>query len=422
MTQLGTRRSVTIEAMADAFRPGERVYIPGSAGEPLALMTALAARPERSRGLRILSSAVPGINRMALDELDPSAAVTGLFMQPGLRQAQRDGRFRLLPLSFAGFVDHLRERVTIDTCIVHVAPPDAAGRCSLGAAVEFTPLVQAKSARTFALINPNMPAIPGAQTLPFSLFDMTCEVETPLPVYDVGAPSESATSIARHIASLIEDGSALQAGLGKAPEALFGLLHDRRGLRLQSGMLSDGALQLSRSGALDPGFRHASCVWVGSASLYRDLAVLEGLSVLGCDVTHDICRLAATGRFVAVNSALSVDLFGQANLEHAGGRAVSGVGGAPDFAAAARLSRGGISIVALPAAYGSVPQSRIVPRMDDGMVSLPRHAIDVVITEHGIADLRGRTVFERAEALIAIAAPAFQPGLEAEWNMMKQRL
>ncbi len=161
---------------------------------------------------------------------------------------------------------------------------------------------------------------------------------------------------------------------------------------------------------------------MGSAGLYGELATLEGMAVLGCDVTHDIGRLAAVDRFVAVNSALSVDLFGQANLEHAGGRAVSGVGGAPDFAQAAKLSRGGVSVVALPAAFGAPPQSRIVPRIGDGMASLPRHLVDVVITEHGIADLRGRSVFERGEALIAVAAPEFQPGLEAAWSEMRQTL
>lgn len=413
---------VSVAALADALRPGERVFLPGSAGEPVALLNELAARPECSRGLRILSTAVPGINRSSPDDLDPSVVTTGLFMQPRFGRAQREGRFQHLPLSFAGFVEHIRDRMAIDTCVVHVSPPDAAGRCSLGAAVEFTPLVQAKSARTFALINPNMPAIPGAQTLPLAAFDLVCEVDTPLPVYDVGTPSASATIIARHIASFVEDGSALQAGLGKIPETLFALLHDRRGLRLQSGMLGDGALQLSRSGALDPNFRHASCVWVGSSRMYRELATLERLSVLSCDVTHDICRLASVDRFIAVNSALSIDLFGQANLEHANGRAVSGVGGAPDFASAARMSRNGVSIVALPATYGAEPRSRIVPRLDDGMVSLPRHAIDVVITEHGIADLRGRCVFARAEALIAVADPAFRAGLIVAWNAIRQKL
>lgn len=330
-------QTVSIAAMADAIRPGERLYLPGSTGEPVALLAALAARPERTRGLRILSSAVPGINRLAMDEFDPTAEVTGLFMQPGLRQAQRDGRFRHLPLSYSGFVAYLRQGAPVETCVVQVSPPDAAGRCSLGAAVEFTALVQGRSARTLALLNPAMPAIPGAQTLPYAAFDLVCEVETPLPTYDVGVPGPSAVTTARQIAGFVEDGSALQAGLGKVPEALFGLLHDRRGLRLQSGMLSDGALALYRAAALDPDFAHASCVWVGSAGLYGELATLEGMAVLGCDVTHDIGRLAAVDRFVAVNSALSVDLFGQANLEHAGGRAVSGVGGAPDFAQAAKL-------------------------------------------------------------------------------------
>jgi acyl-CoA hydrolase len=415
-------RSVSIDVLADAIRPGESVFLPGSAGEPVALLKAFAARPEISRGLRILSSAIPGINELALDQLDPSAEVTGLFMQPSLRRAQREGRFKHLPISFYGFVKHLRDRPPLDVCVVQVAPPDAAGRCSLGPSVEFTPLVQARSGRTLALLNRNMPVIPGALSLPYEDFDLVCEVDTPLPTYEVGAPSASAQIIARHVASLVEDGSALQVGLGKVPDALFDLLHDRRGLRLQSGMLGDGALRLSRSGALDSDVPHVSCVWVGSSGLYRDLDGVEGFAVLGCDVTHDVCHLSATRRFVAVNSALSIDLFGQANLEHAGGRAVSGAGGAPDFAQAARLSHGGISIVALPASYGQEPRSRIVPRLDDGIVSLPRHAIDVVITEHGIADLRGRTVFERAEALMAIAAPVFRSGLETAWNDIKQRL
>ena len=413
---------LAIEALADAIQPGESLYLPGSAGEPTALLMALAARPERTLRTRILSSAVPGINKLPVDALDPSVEITGLFMQPDLRKAQRDGRFRQLPLSFGGFVKHVRERLVVDTCVVQVSPPDAAGRCSLGAAVEFTAMVQGRSRRTLALLNHNMPAIRGAMTVPFSALDLVCEVDTPLPTYDVGAPSASATVIAGHIATLVEDDSALQVGLGKVPEALYGLLHDRRRLRLQSGMLSDGALKLQHAGALDPDVRHVSCVWVGTSDLYRALRDADGFDVLGCDLTHNVLRLAQAERFVAVNSALSVDLFGQATLECAGGRAVSGVGGAPDFAQAARLSRGGISVVALPAAFGAQPKSRIVPRLQDDIVSLPRYMVDVIITEHGVADLRGCTVFERAEALMAIAAPDFRAGLEQAWNAIKQQL
>ncbi len=121
-------------------------------------------------------------------------------------------------------------------------------------------------------------------------------------------------------------------------------------------------------------------------------------------MTHDVCRLAEADRFVAVNSALSIDLFGQANLEHAGGCAASGVAGAPDFAQAARLSRGGISVVALSASYGAEPRSRIVARMEDGIVSLPRQMVDVVTTEHGGADLRG---LSRGTACAGLAGPSW---------------
>jgi len=415
-------KTVSTSALADAISSGESLYMPGSAAEPVALLKALAERPERARDLRILTSVVPGINRVALDELDPSVEMTGLFMQPGLRRAQQEGRFRHLPVSFSGFVDHVREHVSVDTCVVTVSPPDARGRCSLGAAVEFTPLVQARSRRTLALINPLMPAIPGARTLAYDDFALACEVDTALPTYAIGAPSPSAEIIARRIAGFVEDGCALQAGLGKVPESLFALLHDRRNLRLQSGMLGDGAFRLSQSAALDRSFTHSSCVWVGSSELYSHLGELRNFTVESCDITHDVGRLAATARFVAVNSALSVDLFGQANLEHAGGRSVSGVGGAPDFASAARLSRGGLSIVALPASYGDPALSRIVPRLDDGIVSLPRQMIDLVITEHGAADLRGLSVFARAEVIMAIAAPAFRAGLEQAWNDIRKRL
>lgn len=415
-------RLVALAELVDAIAPGESLYIPGSAAEPVDLLQALAERPERTRDLRILSSAVPGINRSSFEGLHPSAEVSGLFMQPGLRRAQQEGRFRHLPLSFSGFVEHVRDRAAIDTCIVMVSPPDANGRCSLGAAVEFTPLACARASRTLALVNARMPAIPGARTMHYDAIDLACEVDAPLPTYSPGAPSEQAEIIARQIAHVVEDGSTLQAGLGKVPESLFGMLHDRRGLRLQSGMLGDGAFQLSLTDALDRDFVHTSCVWVGSSELYRQLGDLQGFAVEACDVTHDIGRLAATPRFVAVNSALSVDLFGQANLEHAGHRTVSGVGGAADFANAARVSRGGLSIVALPASYGEPALSRIVPSLDSGIVSLPRQMIDLVITEHGVADLRGLPVFARAEAIMAIAAPAFRSGLEQAWNDIKKML
>lgn len=411
-----------LDRLVEAIQPGDRIFVPGSAGEPRALLRRLVAEPERTRDLQVWTSAIPGINSPEVDRFHPSARVTGIFMQPGLRASQSAGRYRHLPIAYSGFVRHIRDNLEVDVCLVQVSPPDASGQCSLGPAVEFTPLVRAKSRRTIAIINAKTPSLPGAATIPVADFDLAAEVDEELSSYEVGAPSSAANAIAGHIATFVQDGATLQVGLGKVPDALFGLLHDRRGLRLHSGMLADGALDLAEAGALDPAFRHVSCVWVGSSRLYERLRGRPDFDVASCDRTHDIRRIAELDGFVAVNSALSVDLHGQANLEHAEGRAVSGVGGAADFAAAARFSRGGVSIVALQSSYERNSKSRIVSRLGAGLASLSRAEVDVVVTEHGIADLRGRSVHERAEALISVAAPPFRTELTEAWAEIRAAL
>ena len=162
---------------------------------------------------------------------------------------------------------------------------------------------------------------------------------------------------------------------------------------------------------------------LGSADLYEWSKRQELIHVLGCDRIHDAIRLASIPRLVAVNSALSVDLFGQCNLETAGGRALSGAGGAPDFARAARLSPGGLSIVALPATVARGKGSRIIASEGAGsLVTLPRTDVDVVVTEEGAADLRGLSVPQRAEALIGIAPPHARAELTDQWRETLGRL
>jgi acyl-CoA hydrolase len=413
---------VTLERLVSELGPGQRIYLPGSAGEPIGLVGAFLEDAERTRNLDLTTTAIPGINPLSLDRLHDTARVTGLFMQPAFKAAQRSGQFRHLPVPYSGFARHLHESPVFDTCIVHVSPPDARGLCSLGPAVEFTPIAIGRARRIVAIVNLQLPAIPGAEAVAFDRIDLAAEIDEPLRDYDAGRSNEESTRIASRIAGFVEDGATLQVGLGKVPNALFSLLHDRRGLRLHSGMLSDGVIALSAAGALDPSFPPTSCVWVGTRRLYEWLRGRDGISVLDCERTHGARALGALDRFIAVNSALSVDLFGQCNLEIAAGATVSGVGGAPDFARAARHSKGGISIIALPSSYGGGMKSRIVPRFGDEMVSLARTDVDVICTEHGAADLRGKSVHERAEALIAIAAPQHRAVLEAAWREMAGRI
>ena len=400
------------------------VYLPGSSGAPLAFVNALSLEPQHSAGLEILTSYVPGINTLDIDRLHPNVKVSGLFMQPGLSAAQRDGRYRVLPMSYAGFVRHIQDEVAPDLAVVQVSPPDSSGRCTLGAAVEFMPEVLKKSRRVLGLINRKVPQIRGAFSIDYTQLSDVCEVDTDLPTYSTD--SDPATeAIAAHIASLVPDGAALQVGLGKVPAALSRLLRNHRKLRLHSGMLSDGLIELAEAGALDNDFLHTTTVLVGSDKLYQWLPGFDNLRVVGCEITHHLPVLISTPGLVAVNSALEVDLFGQCNLEHANGRAVSGCGGAPDFARGARMAPGGCSIVALNASFTSSKGkgTRILPTLStNALASLGRTDVDAVVTEFGIARLRGRSVHERAAALIGVADPEFRDELQAAWNGIAAKL
>lgn len=402
-------RPLPIAEFGALLQPGECVFLSSATGEPTALTAAWKADPRRFPAMDLVTSFVPGVNPLALEDLPDGTCVTGLFMHPGLQQAAATGRFHHLPLSYAGFVRCLRAGMEIDTLIVHVSPPDVRGHCSLGPTIEFASEVRKIARRVLAVVNPAVPALPGSVAWPLDSFAAWCEAEAPLRTYAAGEPDPLSSTIGREVSRWIEDGSTLQIGIGKVPTALLHALTDRRGLRFHSGMISEGLIGLAEKGALGDG-PHVACAMLGSAAFYDWLRQADNVLVRGCEETHDAATLAALPRFVAVNSAMEVDLLGQANLEKIGPRTVSSVGGAPDFAHAASLNPEGLSIVALPATGGG--KSRIVPALASGVpASLPRQMIDIVVTEHGSADLRGKSVQERAEALIAIAAPEAQPDL-----------
>jgi 4-hydroxybutyrate CoA-transferase len=408
-----------LRASLERLLPGERVFVPGASGAPTVWMESLLAEPSYSEGLSITTTYVPGINRLALDHLHGSAAVSGLFMQPDLAKAQARKAYRHLPLSYAGFLRDIARQPPFDVAVIQVAPPDSAGQCSLGPSVEFNRVVLARARRIVAVVNSATPRVRGAPCVGLDAFSEVVECDDALPTYITSGVGGVATAIASHVAPFIDDGATLQIGLGKVPGAVLEALRDRRGLRFHSGMLSDGFIGLHESGALARDHAHITCSLVGSKEFYDWAADCPNLQLRGCEETHAPARLAALDQLVAINSALEVDLFGQCNLEFVGGRAVSGPGGAPDFAAAAKRSIDGVSIVALPSSGAGV--SRIRARLEPGATaSLPRTDVDVVVTEHGAADLRGRSVHERADALMAIATPAARGELEAAWRAMAE--
>ena len=401
------------------FKSGERIFLPGGSGT----CRSVASELLRTADVRITTSFVPGVNTVVPSDIGPRTLVSGFFMFPSLSDCHRLGTYRHLPMSYSTITRWLGEQRPFDTCVVQISRPRADGRASLGPAAEFTPSVLERARRIIAVVNHRVPFVENAPSLAWRKSIETIETDEPLISYGAGQIDGVSARVAGQAASFIKDGVVLQLGIGKVPSALSSLLCDRRGLRLHSGMLSDGVMQLAKSGSLDPDWPHLTTMFLGSEKLYEWIAGHTGIRLSGCEQTHDPRRLAALERFVAVNSALSVDLFGQCNLETASGRALSGSGGAPDFARAAHLSPGGISIVALPSTTGPSQVSRIVSTLGRaGIVTLSRTEADIVVTDEGVADLRGLSVAERADALIAVAHPDARPRLSEEWREIADKL
>ena len=398
-------------------RPGQSIYIGGGLTPATAFVEGLQADTDRSRDLRITTT-VPAGFPTAIDfqKLHASATVTVPQAQRAFSRALRDGRLRVLPLTFSGFSRYL-DGQAFDFGIFQVAPSGRSSALQFGPSVEFARPAMGRCRRVALLVNPLLPAPPLSPEIPAHQIDFIIEAPLPLPALPLSAEDPQSDAIGRHLAPYIGDGSMLQMGIGKIPSAIARQLQSHRRLRIHSGLVSDTTMMLAQCGALDESATHRTTFAAGTPQLYDWIRTDGLLQYVGCDEILDAHTLATAERFVAINGALEVDLWGQCNLEHAAGRAISGAGGAPDFARAAHLSHSGLSVVALKSTFDGDAQSRIVPTIGAGsIVSIPRTEVDLVVTEHGVADLRGADLHQRAKALIGIAAPPFREALERAWK------
>lgn len=412
----------SVEQVVAGLTPGMTVFVPGLSGESAAFYEALRADPERAAGVLFTGLHFPGINRNDYLGLHALARQRGYVMMPGLRTGLSDGRAELLPLDYPGIFRDLTDRVDIDLAIAQVSPPDKQGLCSLGAAHDFHAAIWHKARRRVAHVNPRMPRTRGSFAIRYDELDTVFEADSALLHYDGGAPNLATTTHAALVASLVRDGDTLEFGVGKLPGAILKALSDHKKLRVWSGMVTAPVADLVDSGVIAAQGAIDAGVALGDSTFYERIGKDSAFFFRPVSETHDVRRLAGINNFCAINSAVEVDLFGQVNADSLGGKLLAGVGGLPAFAAGALLSPGGRSIIALPAATDDGRHSRIVAEFNRGLVALPRHAADFVVTEHGIAALRGLSIHQRAEALIAIAAPAFRTRLATEWAEIAQRL
>lgn len=410
------RQAGDCDALSSLIRPGDTVMWGQSHAEPVTLMRALVAQRHSFKRIRVFL----GIG--LADVLTPEHADAIDFLaycgSGANRKLARANVLDILPAHYSQLPELIRSgALRIHVVMLQVSPPDEHGRYSLGLAREY--LVEAlKHARAIvAEVHPDVPWTYGGPFLRAADIDLLVASDTPFPDAAETTPGPVEQAIGQHVASLVEDGATLQTGIGAIPDAVMAALHDKRDLGVHTGSIGDGIAALCEAGVvtnarktIDAGITVGGVI-IGSARVRRFAHRNPALELRGTEYTHNPHVLRRIERFTAINSAVEVDLTGQVNAEVVGGTYVGAVGGVGDFLRAAQASRGGVPIVALPSTAGA--HSRIVTKLS-GPVTVPRSDACVIVTEYGIADLRGLSLAQRVPKMIAIAHPDHRERLARE--------
>jgi acetyl-CoA hydrolase len=398
------------------IREGETVGWAEATAEPVALTRLLDAQAQRCPPFRVFF-ALTFSQDLAANH--PNVTVTALGGGSAGRRFFAAGAHNVIPANISQLCGLVASRrVPIDIVLLQVTGPDAGGNYNAGIGIEYLHEAMASARLVIAQVNPELPWTEGDTLIPRGNIDILVPAPHPpleLPSRPVG-PVEQA--IADHVARLVPDRATIELGIGAIPDAVTRALGAKHGLGIHSGAIGDGVADLIEAGVVDNRHKEIDArltvvaVLMGTQRLYHFADRNPLLHIRSIGYTHDALVLGQFHRFIAINAALEVDLTGQVNAETTGGRHVGLVGGQMDFVRAANRAPEGRSIIALPSTSRDRKHSRIVARLADGVVTTPRAEADCVVTEHGIAELKGRTLAERARALIAIADPAFRSELE----------
>ncbi|MGE9296719.1 MAG: GNAT family N-acetyltransferase [Puniceicoccales bacterium] len=398
--------------------PGSRLFIGSGAACPQALVASMLGEQKKLADIELSHIRTLGPTPWIEPSYRDTFKANVFFIGPGIRDAVNDGIADYSPCFLSELPSLFMEGVIpLRAALVMVTPPDAQGYCSLGVSVDVVQAACRAAQVVVAQINPRLPRTFGESFLHVSEIDYAMEAEAELPEWGQETDIDVADKIGEYVAQLVEDGATLQVGVGTLPDRAIRALKGHRRLGVHTEMFSDGVRELIEAGAVDNSEKRLNrgqtiaSYCIGSRALYDFVNENPHISFRPTDYTNNIAQIAKNPKVVALNSAMEVDLTGQVAAS-IGGKFFRGVGGLMDFTRGAVLSRDGLPIIALPSTARDGERSRIVPFLDQGAGLVGSRAdIHFVVTEYGIATLRGRTVRERALELIKIAHPKFRDEL-----------
>ena len=412
----------TAEEAVTHIKSGDRVVVAHACGEPSYLLDAMVANASAYRDVELVHMVAMGKGDYCKPEYAENFRHNAIFVGGSSREAVADGRADFTPSFFFEVPRLFSTTMPVDVALVMVTPPDENGMCSLGVSVDYTQEAVKQAKLVIAQINPQMPWTGPNSLVSVKDLDVIVEHDAPLIELKPGKIGEIEKAIGEHCASLVPDGATLQLGIGAIPDAVLLFLKDKKDLGIHSEMFSDGVVELAEAGvitnakkSLNPG-KFVVAFLMGTKRLYDFVNHNPDVDMRPVDYVNHPFVVAQNDNLISINSCVQVDLMGQVASETVGSKQISGVGGQVDFVRGASAAKGGVSIIAMPSTVkGKI--SKIVPLLDEGAaVTTSRNDVDYIVTEYGIAHLKGETLRQRARNLIAIAHPDFRDELKAEFE------
>lgn len=403
-------------------KSGDRVVITHATGESTILSDALVGRGDLEN-VEIVHMVAMGKAAYCQPGMERQFRHNSLFLGGTTRQAIADGRGDFTPVFFSEIPELFRTRLHPNVVLLHLSPPDEHGYCSYGVSVDYTKPAAEVADILIAQINRNMPRTLGDSFIHVNDIDFIVEADTP--IIELAPPkiTDVERAIGEHCASLVKDGDTLQLGIGAIPDAVLLFLKEKRDLGIHSEMFSDGVVELVESGVITNKRKNihrgksVAAFLMGTRRLYDYVDNNPEVEMWPVDYVNNPVVIAQNDNLVSINSCVQVDLMGQVVSTSVGLKQISGVGGQVDFVRGANMSKGGRTIMAMPSTAAKGTVSKIVPLIDEGAaVTTSRYDVNYVVTEQGIAELKGRTLRERARALIGIAHPDFRAPLIEEYE------